>query len=140
MRAFFFNFSAFISADSIKMANKVELPYGVLGTAPKFGLREEIEFFPVFTSSKHRCKRHFAVVLVQVVKKTHWTCKICCFSFTYWAHWRRRHRHLRSCSQDLSMGVNGYESEHILVKTPAIFSLVQYTPISIKVASEKNDA
>ena len=30
------------------MANVGELPYGVLGTAPKFGLREEIEFAPVF--------------------------------------------------------------------------------------------
>ena len=30
------------------MANVGELPYEVLGTAPKFGLREEIEFAPVF--------------------------------------------------------------------------------------------
>ena len=29
------------------MANEGELPYEVLGTAPKFGLREEIEFVPV---------------------------------------------------------------------------------------------
>ena len=28
------------------MVNIGELPYGVLGTAPKFGLREEIEFVP----------------------------------------------------------------------------------------------
>ena len=38
---FFFNFSAFISVNSLKMANIGELPYGVFGTAPKFGLREE---------------------------------------------------------------------------------------------------
>ena len=50
------------------MAKKGEFPYGVLGIAPKFGLREEIEFVPVFTSSNHRCKRNFTVVLVQVVK------------------------------------------------------------------------
>ena len=30
------------------MANVGELPYEVLVTAPKFGLREEIEFAPVF--------------------------------------------------------------------------------------------
>ena len=69
MRAFFLNFSTFIYVDSLKMANKVELPYGVLGTAPEFGLREEIKFVPVFTSSKHRCKRNFTVVFVHVVKK-----------------------------------------------------------------------
>ena len=61
---YFFNLSAFISVDALKMANKVELPYGVLGTAPK-----EIDFVPVLTSSKHRCKRNFTVVFVQVVKK-----------------------------------------------------------------------
>ena len=38
---FFFNFSAFISVNPLKMANIAELPYGVFGTAPKFGLREE---------------------------------------------------------------------------------------------------
>ena len=69
MRAFF-NFSAFISVNSLKMANIGELPYGVLGTAPKFGLREETEFVPVFRSSKHRCKRNSTVVFVQVVKKS----------------------------------------------------------------------
>ena len=30
------------------MANVGELPYEVLATAPNFGLREEIEFAPVF--------------------------------------------------------------------------------------------
>ena len=38
----------------------------------------------------------------------------CCFSFTYWAHCR--HRRLRRCSQDLSMCVNGQESEHVFGK------------------------
>ena len=28
--------------NSLKMANIGELPYGILGTAPKFGLRDEI--------------------------------------------------------------------------------------------------
>ena len=94
---FFFNFSAFISVNSLKMANKSEFSYGVLGTAPKFGLREEIEFVPVLTSSKHRCKRNFTVVFVQVVKKSALDVQNfkCCFSFTYWAHYRRCHRRLR---------------------------------------------
>ena len=33
--------------------------------------------------------------------------KFAAFSFTNWAHCRRRHRRLRRCSQDLSMCVNG---------------------------------
>ena len=41
------------------MANVGKLPYGVLGTALKFGLSEEIEFVPVFTSSKQRRKFFF---------------------------------------------------------------------------------
>ena len=56
--------------NSLKMANIGELPYGVLETAPKFGLREEIKFVPVFTSSKQRRQRKFNVVFVQVVKKS----------------------------------------------------------------------
>ena len=55
----------FPAVGALKMANKVELPYRVLGTAPK-----EIDFVPVLTSSKHRCKRNFTVVFVQVVKKS----------------------------------------------------------------------
>ena len=33
---FFFNFFEFISVNSLEMTNIGELPYGVLGTAPKF--------------------------------------------------------------------------------------------------------
>ena len=51
--------------NSLKMPNIGELPYGILETAPKFGLREEIEFVPVLTSSKQRRKRKFNVVFVQ---------------------------------------------------------------------------
>ena len=64
----------FPAVGALKMANKVELPYRVLGTAPK-----EIDFVPVLTSSKHRCKRNFTVVFVQVAKKSAldvWTCKL----------------------------------------------------------------
>ena len=43
MKARFLNFYL----NSFKMANIGELPHRVLGTAPKFGLREEIEFVPV---------------------------------------------------------------------------------------------
>ena len=52
------------------MANVGELPYGVLGTAPKFGLREQIEFVPVFTSSKQCRKRKFNVMFAQVEKES----------------------------------------------------------------------
>ena len=38
--------------------------------------------------------------------------KFVVFSFTYWAHCSRCHHCLRRCSQDLSMCVNGWESEH----------------------------
>ena len=47
-----------------------ELLYGLLGTAPKLGLREVNEFFPVFTSSKQRRKKKFTIVFLQVVKKS----------------------------------------------------------------------
>ena len=40
----------------LKIANIGELQYGVLGTAPKFGLREEIKFVPVFKPSNQRPK------------------------------------------------------------------------------------
>ena len=54
--------------DSLKIENIGQLPYRVLETAPKFRLREEIEFVPVSTSSKQRRKRKFNVVFAQVVK------------------------------------------------------------------------
>ena len=59
------------------MADIGELPKGVLRTLPKFGLREEIEFVPVFTPSKQRHKRNFTVVFLQVVKKSAPDVKIC---------------------------------------------------------------
>ena len=69
----------------------------------------------------------FTVVFVQVVKKSALDVQnLLFFSFTYWAHCRRRHRHLRRCSQDLSMCVNGQESEHGFSKHAFIFSLDIY--------------
>ena len=52
------------------MANIGELLYGVVGTAPNFGLRKEIELVPVLTSSKQSRKRKFNVVFVQVLKRS----------------------------------------------------------------------
>ena len=79
-----FRFSSLFQLSYYKMENIGELPYGVLGTVPKFGLREEIEFVPLLTFSKQRRKMKFNVVFVQVVKKSpQKECKICCFSFTY---------------------------------------------------------
>ena len=123
----FFNFSAFISVSCLKMANKGDLPYGVLGTSPKFGLREETEFAPVFTSSKHRYKRNFTVVFVQVAKKSTLDVQNLLF-FIYLSG------SLPSPSLSPLSLLPGFidvrkrlcSSEHILVKTPAIFSLVRY--------------
>ena len=69
MNAFFFLLFRFYFS-SLKLTNIGERPYGVLGTASKLRLREEIEFAPVFTSAKQRRKREFNVVFVQVVKKS----------------------------------------------------------------------
>ena len=52
------------------MANIGELRYGALRVAPNFGLRKEIKFSAVFTSSKQRRKRKFTVAFVQVVKNS----------------------------------------------------------------------
>ena len=111
--AFFLSsFSRFFN--SLKIANISELPYGVLGTAPKFGVREEIEFVPVFTSSKQcrkKKKKNVTSCSYRLKRKTRWTCKICCFSISNWArsvwHYHCFRRSLCRCSQDLSMCVNG---------------------------------
>ena len=71
------------------------------------------ELAPVFTFSRQRHRRKFTVVFVLVVKKSALDVQnLLFFSFTYWAHCRRRHCRPRRCSQDLSMCVNGWESEH----------------------------
>ena len=90
------------------MANIGELPYGVLGTAPKFGSAKKLNLSLCLRPLKQRRKRKFfAVVFLQVVKKKRaGHAKFFVFSFTYWAHCRRRHRALRCCSQDLSTCVN----------------------------------
>ena len=67
------------------MANIGQLPDGDLGTAPKFGLREEIELFFVSTPSKQRRKRKFNVGFVQVLKKNALHVQNLLFSFTFWA-------------------------------------------------------
>ena len=84
------------------MANIAELPYGVLGTAPKYGLQttsqKEIFYGGVRTGFKEKRAGHAKFVV---------------FSFIYWAHCRsrsrrrRRHCRLRRCFQDLLMCVNG---------------------------------
>ena len=95
-----------------------------------FPTEEQIEFVPVFTSSKHRCKRNFTVVFVQVVKKSALDVQNLLF-FIYLVG------SLPSPSPSPSPSsllpgfidvriIDGYESEHILVKMPAIFSLVRY--------------
>ena len=51
------------------MADIGELRYGVLGTDPNFGLREEIKFSYVYVLQQ-RLKKKFMVVFVQVVKRS----------------------------------------------------------------------
>ena len=70
------NENEFIAVNSLKIANIGELPYGVLGTAPNFRLREEFNFSYVYVPQQ-RHKKKFMVVFVQVVKKACWTFKIC---------------------------------------------------------------
>ena len=97
------------------MANIGELPYGVLGTAPKFGLQTTSQKEIFYGGVRTGCK-----------EKRAGRSKFVVFSVIYWAHCRRRRslgreetlargnacyagyrRRLRRCSQDLSMCVNG---------------------------------
>ena len=97
MRGFFFKLVRVISLhslNSLKMANIGELPYGVLGTAPKFGLQTTSQKEIFYGGIRTGCKA-----------KRAGRSKFVAFSFIYWAHCRRRR--LRRCSQDLSMCVNG---------------------------------
>ena len=53
------------------MANIGELPNGILGTAPKFGLRETKKNCPcIYVLKTKSQKEQFNVVFVQVVKKS----------------------------------------------------------------------
>ena len=99
----------------LKMANISQLPDGDLGTAPKFGLREEIELVFVSTSSKQCRKRKFNVGFVQVFKeKRAARAKFVVFhlliglvSFDVVISVAATVARLRRCSRDLSMCVNG---------------------------------
>ena len=90
--------------NSLKMANIGKLPYGVLVTAPKFGLQ-----------TKSQKEIFYGGVCTDCKEKRAGSSKFVVFSFIYWAQCRRRR--LRRCSQDLSMCVNGQESEHGFSKT-----------------------
>ena len=109
MNVFFLLFRFYFN--SLKLANIGERPYGVLGTASKFRLREEIEFAPVFTSSKQRRKRKFNVAFVQVVKKSLLHVQnVLFFDYRAGLVWRSRFRRSRVV-----------QNPSVLVKTPAIF-------------------
>ena len=71
-------------------------------------ISEETEFVPVFTSSKTTSQKEvfYGGVRTSCKEKRAGRAKFFVFSFTYWAHCRRRHRGLRCCSQDLSTCVN----------------------------------
>ena len=68
----YYNFFAFISVNSLKMANIRWTSLRSLRDRFQVRISEEIESVPVFTSSKQRRKRKFFTVqlFVQVVKKS----------------------------------------------------------------------
>ena len=105
---FLFNFFEFISVNFLQIANIGELPYGVLGTAPKFGSAKELNLsLPVYVLQTTSPKEIFyGGVRTGCKEKRAGRAKFAVFPFTYWAHCRRRHRGLRRCSQDLSICVN----------------------------------
>ena len=89
------------------MANMGELPYGVLETAPKFGSAKKLNLSRVYVLQTTTQNEFFyGGVRTSCKKKRAGRAKFVVFSFTYWAHCRRRHRGLRCCSQDLSTCVN----------------------------------
>ena len=88
--SFFLSFPFFeklfpVYFNCLKMANIGQLPDRDLGTAPKFGLKEEIELVFVSTSPEQRWKRKFNVWFVQVLKKSALHVQNLLFLFTYWA-------------------------------------------------------
>ena len=108
MNAFFFFLLFRFYFNSLKVANIGERPNGVLETASKFRLREEIEFAPVFTPYKQRRKRKFNVVFVQVVKKSVLHVQNVLF-FIYLSGWFRltfSFPSLSSCSESKRFGKN----------------------------------
>ena len=76
---FFFNFFEFISVNSLKMANIGELPYGVLGTVPKFGSAKKLNLSQCLGPPNNVAKGNF--LRLCSYRKARWTCKICCFFF-----------------------------------------------------------
>ena len=89
------------------MANIDELPYGVLGTAPKIGSAKKLNLSLCLRPPNNVAKGNFLrLVRTGCKEKRTGPAKFAVFSFTYRAHCRRRHRGVRRCSQDLSICVN----------------------------------
>ena len=101
--AFFLNFHF----NSLKMANIGQLRMESWRSHPSSDSEKKFNLPLCLRPPNNVAKGNLRLCSHSLYRKTHWTCKICCFSFTYWAHCRRRHRRLCRCSQDLLMCVNG---------------------------------
>ena len=107
--AFFVLFSFFVH--SLKMANIGELPLRSLGDGPhpSSDSAKKLKFSLCLRPPNNVAKGNFFYGGVRTgCKEKHaGRAKFVVFSFTNWAHCRRRHRRLCRFSQNLSMCVNG---------------------------------
>ena len=103
-------FLAFISVNSLKMANKGELAYEVLKPHPILDSEKKLNLSLCLRPPNNVAKGNLRSCSYRLKRKARGTCKICLFSFTYWAHYRRRHLRLRRCPQDLRLGIQTQHS------------------------------
>ena len=93
------------------------------GTHPSSDSEKKLNLSLCLCPPNNVAKGNLTSCSYRLWRKVRCTCKICCFSFTYWVHfvWHSHCPSLqlspwRCCSQDLSMCVKGYESEYIFSK------------------------
>ena len=106
LKAFF----AFICVNSLKMANKAELANGVLEPHPISDSEKKLNLSLCLRPPNNVAKGNLRSCSYRLKRKARGTWKICLFSFTYWAHYRRRHLRLRRCPQDLRLGIRTQHS------------------------------
>ena len=103
-------FFAFICVNSLKMANKSELANGVLEPHPISDAEKKLNLSLCLRPPNNVAKGNLRSCSYRLKRKARGTWKICLFSFTYWAHYRRRHLRLRRCPQDLRLGIRTQHS------------------------------
>ena len=117
--AFFLNFHF----NSLKMANIGQLRMESWRSHPSSDSEKKFNLPLCLRPPNNVAKGNLRLCSHSLYRKAHWTCKICCFSFAYWAHRRRRHRRLCRYSQDLLI----YWCS--VAKTPAIYLFTRCTGI-----------